>query len=253
MFVDHSRCKLGKLPPVADRLVPMLSAYVSLSLPSPPARLDRCKGVAQWPMYDNDKIGDCTVAGAAHLIEVWDDWTDGASDRPLPTDAAVLAAYEKVSGYRPGQPGTDNGARLVDVLQFWRSTGIDGHKIDAWAGLERGSRAEVEDAIWLFGGAYVGLELPVSAQRQIVWSVPSGSGDAGVPGSWGGHCVPIVGYDHRGLTCVTWGALKRMTWGFYARYCDEAYAVLSAGDWTKNGETRDKVDIDMLKKDLAEL
>ena len=32
----------------------------------------------------------------------------------------------------------------------------------------------------------------------------------GQPGSWGGHAVPVVAYDVRGITWVTWGALQPM-------------------------------------------
>ena len=72
------------------------------------------------------------------------------------------------------------------------------------------------------------MALPISAQTQQVWSVPPGgpTGD-GKPGSWGGHAVPVMGYDSHGLTVITWGAPKVMTWQFWAAYCDEAYAVLS--------------------------
>ena len=42
--------------------------------------------------------------------------------------------------------------------------------------------------------------------------------------------MPVVAYDQTGLTVVTWGALKRMTWGFWGAYVDEAYALLSS-DW----------------------
>ncbi len=64
-----------------------------------------------------------------------------------------------------------------------------------------------------------------------MWSVPPGGpvGD-GAPGSWGGHCAPIIAYSPHSLTCVTWGGLTRMTWEFFATYCDEGYAVLSQ-DW----------------------
>jgi hypothetical protein len=51
---------------------------------------------------------------------------------------------------------------------------------------------EIATAIWLFGGAYIGVELPISAQNQDVWDVADGP-DA-EPGSWGGHAVYLVGY-----------------------------------------------------------
>ncbi|HEY8666322.1 MAG TPA: hypothetical protein VIL86_06640, partial [Tepidisphaeraceae bacterium] len=85
--------------------------------------------------------------------------------------------------------------------------------------------ASVREAIYLFGSLYTGFNLPRSAQQQTVWDVIS-AGDT-EPGSWGGHAVPLVGYDADGLVAVTWGGLKRLTWAFLDTYCDEAFAVLS--------------------------
>ncbi len=113
---------------------------------------------------------------------------------------------------------------------------------------------DVKDAIWLFGGVYIGLALPVSAQSQDVWVVPAGglSGD-GAPGSWGGHAVYVVAYDARGLTCITWGRLKRMSWNFWAAYCDEAYGLL-AKDWFEaSGEAPSGFDVAALAGDMAAL
>jgi hypothetical protein len=50
------------------------------------------------------------------------------------------------------------------------------------------------------------------------------------------NCVFVCDYDSRGLTCITWGKLKRMTWAFWDKYCDEAYGLLNK-DWIQaNGE-----------------
>lgn len=72
------------------------------------------------------------------------------------------------------------------------------------------------------------MQLPKSAQTQDVWDVDTSPN--GQPGSWGGHCVFVPDYDANGLTCITWGAPKKMTWGFWGTYCDEAHALLSP-DW----------------------
>jgi len=63
--------------------------------------------------------------------------------------------------------------------------------------------------------------------------------------------VPVVAYDERGLTCVTWGTLKRMTWTFWDAYCDEAYAVLSK-DWINqsSGQAPNRFDLAALQEDL---
>ena len=54
---------------------------------------------------------------------------------------------------------------------------------------------DVAAAIWLFGGAYIGVEFPITAQNQDVWDVPAKPGPKDEPGSWGGHAVYLVGYD----------------------------------------------------------
>ena len=109
----------------------------------------------------------------------------------------------------------------------------------------------------IFGNCYVGLMMPLSAQTQSIWSVPPGGPVGhGAPGSWGGHAVPVVAYDPEGLTVVTWGALKRMTWGFWAAYCDEAYAILSP-DYLEQKGGKSVVpagfDLQQLQEDLADL
>jgi len=53
--------------------------------------------------------------------------------------------------------------------------------------------SQIATAIWLFGGAYIGIQLPIRAQNQDVWDVPSDLGLDDVPGSWGGHAVYLVG------------------------------------------------------------
>jgi hypothetical protein len=54
---------------------------------------------------------------------------------------------------------------------------------------------DVMDAIWLFGGAYIGVELPVRAQTQEIWDVPATLTADDQSGSWGGHAIYLVGYD----------------------------------------------------------
>jgi hypothetical protein len=66
----------------------------------------------------------------------------------------------------------------------------------------------------------------------------------------------VVAYDSRSLTVVTWGALQTMTWGFWAAYCDEAYAILSP-DYLKQkgGQTvaPSGFNLAQLQEDLADL
>lgn len=224
--VDHSAMKLGKLPPVHDRRTLLMADYLDHAvLPPPPPAVNWAKKLTQIGMMGNDAAGDCTCAAAGHLRQAW---TANNGHEVTPPDSAIIKAYEDVGHYIPGNESTDNGCVELDVLNYWRKTGIGGNKIFAYVALEPKNKLHVELAISLFGGCTIGLALPVSAQRQRVWSVTGGP-DA-LPGSWGGHEVAILGYDSFGLTCVTWGKLLVMTWNFFIKYCDEAYGVLSA-DW----------------------
>ena len=62
--------KLGKLPVRTDVRTLSLARYIERAkLPPPPPDLDLAEAVPEWPMYGNDRIGDCTTAAAAHMIE----------------------------------------------------------------------------------------------------------------------------------------------------------------------------------------
>jgi hypothetical protein len=114
------------------------------------------------------------------------------------------------------------------------------------------------DSVYMFEGCYIGVQLPKSAQAQTQnqqpWSVPPGGpkGD-GAPGSWGGHAIPVVAYDSRGVTVVTWGALQIMTWSFWETYCDEAYAILSTDYIDGKKKAPQGFSLQQLQADLADL
>lgn len=207
----------------------------------------------------NDKLGDCTCAAAGHMIQTW---TACVGREVIPTNDQVVAAYSGVTGY-DGTPRTDNGANELDLLNYWRKSGIAGHQIEGYVGVDPKNADHVKQTIWLFGGAYIGLALPETAQSQRVWDVAGtwnslkrklGGGLDPTPGSWGGHAVPVLAYDADGLICDTWGETQRMTWKFFDQYCDEAYAVLSPSDWLKDGVSSPAgVKIDALRSDLQAL
>ncbi len=218
--------RLGKLPARHDDRTLALARYLGPTLPPAPPSVDYGSGVAAWPMFLNDKLGDCTCAAAGHMLESWSRAAGGSV--VVVADSDVFKAYEHVSGYNPRTGQNDNGAVELDVLKYWRRTGIGGHKIRGFVSVEPSNAAHIRQAAYLFGGVYIGLALPASAQGQAVWTVPSGGARGrGAPGSWGGHAVNVIGYDAQGLTVITWGAPLRMTWAFWFAYCDEAYAIVS--------------------------
>jgi hypothetical protein len=207
-------------------------------------------------MMENDQLGDCTCAAAGHLIM---EWTANAGKKMVtPTDKQIVAAYSAITGYNPATGANDNGAVEIDVLNYWRQSGIAKHKIGAYVALEPSNHIHIMDSVYIFEGCYIGLQLPVSAQAQVQnhqpWSVPPGgpTGD-GKPGSWGGHAVPVVAYDARGVTVVTWGALQAMTWSFWEAYCDEAFAIISTDYLDDKQESPAGFNMQQLQSDLADL
>ena len=246
----HEHMKLGKLAPRHDDRTLMLASYLTPHLPTPPPTITWSTKVPTWPMYANDALGDCTAAAAGHMVQCW---SANATTEQTVTDGDVIRFYSGSTGYNPSDPSSDRGGIELDVLKFWKKDGIGNHKIGAFVAVSPASKTLTRDAIYLFGGAYIGIALPISAQKQRVWDVPtSGLRGKGAPGSWGGHAVPIVDCDARGLTVVTWGALKRMTWAFYQAYCDEAYAVLSS-DFLNGTKAPNGFDLTALQEDLAAL
>jgi hypothetical protein len=256
--IDPLKLKLGKQAARLDPRTLMFASYVTPALPAPPASLNLTTKVkVPWGIMDNAQIGDCTCAAAGHLLM---EWTANAEPKIFtPSDAQIVAAYSAITGYNPKTGANDNGAQEIDVLNYWRQTGIAGHKIQAFVALEPANHTHIMDGVWIFGGCYIGLSLPKTAQAQTQnhqpWSVISTGGD-GAAGSRGGHAVPVVAYDARSLTVVTWGALQTMTWGFWAAYCDEAYAILSP-DYLeqKGGQTvaPSGFNLAQLQEDLADL
>jgi len=254
--VDPRKLKLGKHVARHDPRTLLLAAYVTPTLPTPPPSFDLAAKVQAWGMMYNDQIGDCTCAAAGHLIM---EWTANAKKKMVtPSDKQIVAAYSAITGYNPATGANDNGAVEIDVLNYWRQTGIAGHKIAAYMALEPSNTNHIMDSVYIFEGCYIGLQLPISAQEQTKnrqpWSVPPGgtNGD-GKPGSWGGHAVPVVAYDSRGVTVVTWGTLQLMTWTFWGAYCEEAYAILSTDYLTGKKTTPQGFKMQQLQADLADL
>jgi hypothetical protein len=220
------------------------------TVPAPPPSADWLGRVATWPMYGNDQIGDCTFASAGHIIEALTTYAQATTFEV--TDADVLHGYEAVSGYRPGQPSTDTGCVLEDVLAYWRKTGIGGHKILAYAKVDVSNRVEVEQAIALFGAIKLGINLPQSAEDQF---------NAGQPWDYvrgsrilGGHCVPVGRYQADGtIDGVTWAQVQSMTPAFWQHYVEEGWVVITQ-DWLDaNGHSPTGLDLYGLGEALAAL
>lgn len=241
--------RLGKLPRKSNAKTLWFGKYLLKDVePVPPGKnyWEYKVPASQWGMLANDTVGDCTCAGAAHMIM---NWTAHSGSIVLPSVDDVLAAYSAITGYVPGNESTDNGAAMTDVLAYWQGTGIAGHKIAAWAALDITNRTHFEIANYVFGGVYCGVNLPNSAMDQFQanedWDVLPDDG-----GIDGGHCIPYFGYGSNGDTCVTWAKLQPSSWEWFSKYVEEAYAVVSQ-DWLDaTGHAVNRLDLATLQADL---
>jgi hypothetical protein len=237
---------LGRQP--ADPTQPKLRLRRTGTVQAPET-CDWLSQVARWGMLGNDQVGDCTMAGAAHVAMAVDKY---GQNRDLTiTDQQVLTAYSAVSGYNPADPATDVGATLQDALNYWRKQGLVGNTIAAFAFIDPQDLELVRACIAVFGAVYTGFNVPQSAMEQFnhgqPWTV------TGRTRMLGGHCVPLGAYTPDTFTCVTWGQTQTMDLGFYRRYFDEVAVPIDL-DWMRaNGTSPAGLDVAALNTDFTAL
>ena len=240
--------RLGRKAVKRDSRTLMLSRYTSPSF-TPPESCDWTRGVLEWGMMLNDKLGCCTIAGVAHAIQVWS--MNAGTETTLP-DSTVLNYYEKWDGYVVGDPNTDEGGIELDVLNNWRKQGFSGHSLLAFADPDVKNINEVKQSISLFGGSSIGLQVPQSVMDSnddptISWDVTGDDSDCG------GHCVYAVSYDANTVGVISWGKVYKMTWRFWLEFVDEAHALLSPDFIAQNGLDPQGFNLSQLQADLANI
>lgn len=261
---DHSMMKLGRAPKKVDPRHFEFASFLPIALPIIPASADWGSKVADWKVMLNDSEGCCTCSAVGHAILAFT--TDNGSPF-CPADADIQATYIRVTGeegaaFDPATGANDNGCAITDVLNDYRKTGMAGHKLGAYAGVQFAPDVglnidHLRLGVAMFGVVDLGVNLPIFAQTQDVWDVPAGTALTGdwASGSWGGHSIIAVSYravdDTFGI--VTWGALKTVTKAWLLAYCDEAEVLLSP-DWISGDKVAPSgFDMAKLQADLAAL
>jgi hypothetical protein len=241
--------KLGKLRPKRSLKALPLSNYIKASSVVYP-RVMAWERNIQWGVLANDSIGDCTIAGALHLIMGWQAVANAGTPIQF-TDQDAIDLYSAVTGYNPADPSTDQGAAETDVLNYWKATGMKGHKIAGYTSLDVSNIEMIKAAVFLFGGVYLGFQVPryimdVAQAGGTSWSQTPGV-DTTIEG---GHAIYICGYGADGVTIVSWGKTYTFDWDFWTTYVDEAYGIVST-DWIKkSGQAPSGLDLEVLLADL---
>jgi len=231
--IDPANVALGKkLGKVEDPRTFQLHELATLSEIDIPDEWLLGRNHSTVPVFANDRYGDCTFASNGHRI-ITQERAVGQGREIQLNDQDILKGYSAVTGFDQNTGANDNGAYMLDVANFLRHQGLGQekdktpHMVTAYC--EVGIKEEYARAgAVLFGGLWMGIWLPISAQRQRVWDVPpQGPIGDGRPGSWGGHAIYASGYDEEGIFFYTWGVRMKMTWRFFKVYCDECYVFIS--------------------------
>ena len=238
--------KLGRNKPLSRGPRIKLGDFLLASAAPPPPGTENWIRLGSTPIYHtmedilgNDQYGDCTCAGAGHLLDVLRANNNKADAWRAATRDDALAFYARVTSpaFDPATGANDNGADEQTVLNTWQKDGFfsDGTgKIEAWATVNASNIEEMKQAIWLFGNLYFGISLPdmwvnpAPSQSGFTWTV------AGDPDPNNGHCFIGYGYNSNGVLIDTWGMFGTLTWAAVQKYCaanvGELYVVLGQ-DW----------------------
>lgn len=242
-----------------------LADYLDFStLPTAPAVISYTGDASTTKFLENvlanDTLGDCTCAGALHIMGEW----LGDNNVPIPyTAETAIALYEAACGYNPKDPSTDQGGSEPAVLAFLRDKGLPpngSHKIAGSVFVNAASMSVSRAGLWLMGGLYLGLGLPdewinpFPSKNGYVWDVtPTGSNPEN------GHCIVALGYNALGLVIDSWGLIGTLTWAAYAAYCTqqgggESHVMLST-DWISKASQKapNGLNYASLQADLPEL
>jgi hypothetical protein len=256
--------KYGRVKPDPARRKLILEKYLDprrkLSqggLPPVPlsADVNWASAVPSWPMYLNDQLGDCTIAGIGHMYGAWS-WYASSAER-LFDDSEIQAVYSRVGGYVPGDPSTDQGCVMQDVLADQVSNGMtdaSGKTCTVAAYAAIGNPADedlIGQVLEVFGSVYTGINVQQNMETEF---------SDGQPWTWqkggqeiGGHAICLqrrMGSGDAPLEYVTWGALQPATAGFQANAVEEAWAVVTS-DWIQaNGTTVEGMDLQQLLADM---
>jgi hypothetical protein len=219
--------KLGKLPAKYDyRTLPL--KLILKKLPTIPSEFNvdsQYSGIYDNFMFKNDQYGDCVIASRAHQTLRFE-FKEQKAQIQIP-DNDVVREYLLESG------GADSGLVMLDSLNHWRKDGwtINGQPycIYAFAKVTYLHHDDVMAGVYLLDGLYAGFLVPASCLTQFrdgqVWDIVENDG-----GIIGGHAIYIVGYNCIGPICMTWGRRQQMTWAFWDKYVDEAFAIVDNKD-----------------------
>jgi hypothetical protein len=197
----------GRRPPKNGPAL-YLKNYLNVVVPPHPSREDYLATLDNWQMLGNDVAGDCNAVAWANMRRLI---TATLSSEYYPTQAQVWQFYQTQNPkFNPAGtaqtdgPGSadDQGMEIQTGLEYLHAHGgPDGVKAVAFAKVDQTDVAEVEAALAVFGGLWLGITVLDANQQQFAddeaWTDVSGSPIDGGHAILGGGYMPDVRF-------ITW-------------------------------------------------
>jgi len=238
---EHVVYKLGRQPHDQNKPRLQLMSYFADSPASPDHfDFDRSMQAAFVPYtWGNTEYGDCVIAARANAAQRYEFAERGFHVNIHENDA--ISTYKALTGCQQPGDANDTGLVVQDALNDWRVNGWPVHysqkpeTIFAFGEVAMDANgncdpAKLRTAVYELGTATLGLAMPLSAQAQTgngFWDVVSDPATS-QPGSWGGHCVLVRGFDSEGFVVKTWGMNIHMSDAFLVKYCEEAWGIVDS-------------------------
>lgn len=197
-------------------------------IPPHPATEDYLAALANWQMLGNDRAGDCVAVTWANFRRMMTALLGGRE--VYPTQDQVWEIYKTQNpDFDPNGtadtngPGSsaDGGMDIQTLLELLVTTGgPDGVKVRAFAKVDFTDEAELDAALAIFGGLWVGILVSPENQQEFADNQPWDA--VGQPD--GAHSVLVGGYipDPR---FITWAAETSFTELFRQQRVQQAWAV----------------------------
>src|SRR5512137_1798223 len=168
-----SGLRFGKKPAIRDYRTFVLSSYLKDDIKAPPDNYDSKERVYKnidpddptvlFPMFANDEIGDCTIAGMAHGETIWSGLVKNKNIYP---EDLVKKIYFSLTG------GDDTGLAMLTVLDYFKKNIVLGEKIYAYMSVNSHNHTHVKQAINLFGGLFVGFQVQEKCIEEFINRTP---------------------------------------------------------------------------------
>lgn len=211
--------KLGAVPSRTDvRTVSYQAIHKAMAaadpLRVPPLFHDTRPHNERWKILGNDRYGCCTFAGIARIM------INNAHRRG---QSINITDQDVINAYLDHTNGQDIGAMPINALTYMRNTGINGHKVVAFARVSDRDLYERQSALMTFGSLYVAAALPVrlDEDRDLRWELTPREKRTSQdePRSLGGHAYPIFGYQRGEEFSVPWNqeVVEEADWTDYYR------------------------------------